>query len=428
MELLKLCTGPIAVSDNTINDGLLDHTKPIKMNTIGGRKMKYWPKFFEFEVGGVQRTLTFQSILGGGANGEVAYYNEGERKYAVKRTDVKGEEEVSVASLAGDCKSVPCRLLYKETVYIEYPVSSQSFPQEIFFNIMPMMSGDLSDLYEHIVKLYPEPQYYSTVFEICENVRQQLVCMYTATTCSYLDVKLENILYKCTTSKLSIFVGDLGSIELPTPNSGRCFSVSTYPPPEADIGGIFEVLDEQRYSMLAWQIGVLFYLLTPTQLKCSVGDCKKDPLCFGHTHRKSEFKKSDAYKSAQLHTQQVFGVNIATLLSEDPDQRLDIRQILPWEEKKDHSSGSKGGEYLESRTSGVTSSQATSISQPGTKKRKRSATPKTNLKTKGDKTAQKKLLMKRGTTTQTKSPTEIGLTPNQMGSSLLVRKFRHLHL
>ena len=122
--------------------------------------------------------------------------------------------------------------------------------------------------------------------EIIDIIRKQILCLFDKSKGKYLytDVKLDNILYKCTgvSNNFKIFLGDLGSA-MKHENTDH---IMTYKPAEVKKNSNF-VLDtfEKKEKIISWNIGILLMEFVHENLDESVYEYEEDNLKFTAKYR-----------------------------------------------------------------------------------------------------------------------------------------------
>lgn len=170
-----------------------------------------------------------------GAYGTVyMYYNKkGNYKVAVKNYFESDDDEINIYKLllkSGiDCNIVNMKI-------IEY----RPFISKYYVGIMDYMHGSLSDLNGKLTK--------SIFLKVIKDIAISLKCL-NDNNMSYTDLKTSNILYKCTSGKIKITLGDIGSI-----CRAGDYNSCTWLPIEYYKTGGFPKCNE---SSMVWGLGVI---------------------------------------------------------------------------------------------------------------------------------------------------------------------------
>ena len=203
--------------------------------------------------GGTVTTYTHQKHIGHGSNGTVELLVatcDPTKKIALKIT---AESETRVLEQIRRSGLVCGHIRAREIVGFGGP----GYPY-----VMPCMDGDL-------LALLRSADGCGDRAELAEQVRWQVVQLLRATGVPYMDLKLENVLYRRTvgSESLTVRVADLGSLD-PVECDGTTVVVATFPPPEYS-GGLVEVdrlgandgHRERHERLLSWSVGVFMLLL-----------------------------------------------------------------------------------------------------------------------------------------------------------------------
>ena len=290
-----------------------------------------WPKYITIY------NLLFEKhrLTGKGAYGEVMIYKNEEQDivYAVKYTHI---DESVIMSLLGRyyCGAIPLRRLYSSGSHVEG--GSKYF-------IMPLMQGTLTRLQEIISKpVFTKTMFCDIVTRLCNIVRVQILCMFEQTNIPYLDLKPDNILYRCNTkSEFEIHVADIGSLHLD--DSGEI--AATFPPPEsADNSGYVGYSPKPNsqigLQMLSWSLGTLFlsfigftpcpYILGHTTLEHKSVDIPQYISKNTVSATNQYYAHNDYVWTAQNKLEVYFGKQIGNLLHPDPTLRTTLTKPLVW--------------------------------------------------------------------------------------------------
>ena len=207
-----------------------------------------WRDKFPRNLTMFNKSFSFVRHVGKGAYGDVALYAYGSVSYTIKCTEI---DEQAIVQRFDDayCNAIPLR-------HISFLDGHGSTSNDKYF-IMPEMDGTLGDFIRGPHKLDMSlPEHRSIVTQICNIVKNQLLCMYKHTNIPYLDLKDENVLYRCVDNSIQIYVADIGSLHMDKDNNTI---VSTYPPPECNKSGYIILQKETDHiSKLSWAVGILF--------------------------------------------------------------------------------------------------------------------------------------------------------------------------
>lgn len=141
-------------------------------------------KQITLKIKGVNYDFKLEKKLGSGSYGTVSKYRDSVHNVflAIKEAKNNEEDEISNALQNSDCNVLRSRCLGKAGSKYLY--------------IMELAEGDLLNLVHNIQK----PTSVQFVFNIVEQIRRQMLCIYELKPKHYYlyaDVKLLNILYKC---------------------------------------------------------------------------------------------------------------------------------------------------------------------------------------------------------------------------------------
>tara|TARA_X000000950_G_C13913998_1_gene660134 strand:- start:1099 stop:2349 length:1251 start_codon:yes stop_codon:yes gene_type:complete len=170
-----------------------------------------------------------------GTYGTVFMYSnkKGNYKVAVKNYFESDDDEINIYKLLIK-KGIDCNIVNIKV--IEY----RSFFSKYYVGIMDYMHGSLSDLNGKLTK--------GIFLKVIKDISLALKCLKDKDM-AYTDLKTSNILYKCTSGKIKITLGDIGSI-----CRAGDYNSCTWLPIEYYKTGGFPKCNE---SSMVWGLGVI---------------------------------------------------------------------------------------------------------------------------------------------------------------------------
>ena len=263
------------------------------------------------------------TLIGKGSFGQIykLYNKDFKVEFGLKIETFPTEKDISKFLYNKSCNLLKVKYIGEN--FDSYP-SYPSYPLGHFY-LMELADGDLVSLADNFRKCNKKNKYdlkKSTTFfrDVAEEIRKQMVCLLKESNYKYVyvDIKLENILYKCIKgeNKVKIFLGDLGSA---VPNDPT-FSDYTYSYKPAEYENKKFILDtnDKKEQTLSWMIGVILlsfidinYVnnnLPPTESRIQYETIKKN--VYGMLSEN-------------------YGKQFASYLDSDPTKRPNIFEDLP---------------------------------------------------------------------------------------------------
>jgi serine/threonine protein kinase len=199
------------------------------------------------------------SYIAEGAYGAVYKYGDTSNSVniAIKFAQRNDEEDISNELRNSGCDVLRVRYLGKQ---IEFE------GRNIYPYFMELADGDLTRWVTKMFKNYPYGIPKQIIFNVLEKLWRQMNCLFENNRV-YVDIKLENILFKCDDplkigeDGVRFMIGDLGGA---VPDDDGDLA-STYPPFEyRDRRGFIRVResDSSDKAILAWEFGILVLFLT----------------------------------------------------------------------------------------------------------------------------------------------------------------------
>ena len=198
-----------------------------------------------------------KNSIGKGTAGEIYQLYNSDYKVAYALKIEQNPTEIEISEFLDDKY---CNLL--KVKYIGYNYARPNY-------LMELADGDLNTLADKLhsfIKNNKNLIQQSRAFfrDVAEEIRKQMVCLLVKSEYKYVyvDIKLENILYKCIKgenkgeNKVKIFLGDLGSAVSSKikPN----FYTHTFKPFEYKTNTYFRLYtNDQKEQILSWMIGII---------------------------------------------------------------------------------------------------------------------------------------------------------------------------
>jgi len=204
----------------------------IKIETNLKSRVDSLPKGFNFKLYYKGHLMKKVKILGEGTFGKVILYQADNNFLAIKinHEGVPINDEIDSFN----------KLLPKVCKYSIIPLKIVKDQRANPFLIMQMADGDLKDLkLSKILKI-----------KVLVTVSKALNC-FLKKGIIYMDLKLENILYKCVDSKITIYLGDVGSLA----EIGTLFENGEIVAPESKKSG--EFVANEAYLLYTFGIFIL---------------------------------------------------------------------------------------------------------------------------------------------------------------------------
>ena len=192
--------------------------------------------------------------LGSGGNGRIYKLKGADLKVYLAIKFGNSDDETKIAE---ELNNSNCNVLKVKSVGKQLKNYQEKNKVENYAYFMELADGNLRDLALKFDSLGLNE--INRFLTICEIIRKQMICIFDINNdYVYIDMKLENILYKCRdSSKLNeynLMIGDLGAA---VPSGG--YYLSTYPPYEHrnQKGFINFNNNDEKLSALSWELGIL---------------------------------------------------------------------------------------------------------------------------------------------------------------------------
>tara|TARA_B110000008_G_C16951116_1_gene556393 strand:- start:1261 stop:2220 length:960 start_codon:yes stop_codon:yes gene_type:complete len=256
---------------------------------------------------GVKAKLRPVKLLGKGAYGMVVLYRHPHGSYAVK-IEMNQSEQPVIQKLRGiDCGQINARIIG----------SVKLGKNSYYFSILEIMDGPISrNMLLNFAKsrgikgTSMEQRRVRAAAMIVEEVRRQVVCLLKNNSSHvYTDMKMGNVLFRNVSGKVSIKVGDLGSI-VPVNYGDYAFTFPCLPNGKAFRN--FKSITEKR-QCIAFQLGLLLASLLGIDIS--------------HFHFKQTRKNKDTSQLASFMVHMLHEVGMARLsklVHNDPSKRPSI--------------------------------------------------------------------------------------------------------
>lgn len=214
----------------------------IELNKINGSECKKVNKNNYFDISKTFKITYNKNIdlcnikyINEGTYGTVYMYSnkKGDYKVAVKNYFESDDDEINIYKLLLK-KGIDCNIVNMKI--IEY----RPFFSKYYVGIMDYMHGSLSDLNGKLTK--------KIYLKVIKDIALALKCL-NDNDMAYTDLKTANILFKCTSGKIKITLGDIGSI-----CRANDYNSCTWLPIEYYKTGGFPKCNE---SSMVWGLGVI---------------------------------------------------------------------------------------------------------------------------------------------------------------------------
>ncbi len=250
--------------------------------------------------------------IGSGGTGRVELFGSknGQRQIAVKvALDSESRVVEKIRGAQNDCAQIQMRKIKGARAGAKY-----------YLYAMPYMQGTLVDLLKNQEQMHPRLK-----AALVEIVRKQVVCLLEITGVPYMDLKLENVLFRSRGGDVCVHVADLGSLKTESEQI-----ICTYPPPESHTeDGIIQLppTRTERERLLSWSIGILLLLFFDA------------PLVDKHflfPQKGDEQTKWAIQKGQEILEENGFDQDVRDMISFEPSRRKPISEttILPPNPKK----------------------------------------------------------------------------------------------
>jgi len=199
---------------------------------------------------GQKFNLKFTKKLGEGSSGHVYKLEDNKMKVSIAVKFGKNDEETLIAEALNRSN---CNVLRVKAIGKPIINSLDNSKLENFGYFMDLADGTLRNYVIRKVKS-GEGITFEEMINIVETIRKQIVCIYELNNnYVYTDIKLENILYKCTRDNVVFILGDLGSA---IPDARNRY-LATYPPFEFKRGRFILDSENKKDNAMAWGLGIL---------------------------------------------------------------------------------------------------------------------------------------------------------------------------
>ena len=272
----------------------------------------------KIKINGGEEYIFTSTLIGKGSFGKI--YKLYNKKFKVE-FGLKIEEEPTEKNISEFLDDKSCNLL--KVKYIGY---ESSLGQH--FYLMELADGNLNSLADkfhacNIKKKYDLSLSRTFFRDVAEEIRKQMVCLLKESNYEYVyvDIKLENILYKCIKgenkgeNKVKIFLGDLGSAVSYFPG----FFVHTFMPIEYTDIHFFKLdTNYKKEQTLSWMIGIILLSFINSKL------------AYANLSAKTISKLTqDNFNKVYTMLYNNYGKELASYLNPDPTKRPNIFETLP---------------------------------------------------------------------------------------------------